>query len=154
MTTTSVASPADVPASMRTGSASRPAATSTTPGGTAPAAASRAGDSVTLSSLAAALKGNALTMFNEALDGAQLLQRGQRKTAPRDDARAQQDVAPPETTSAAPKDPRSSAYFLDIEEGGDEAAQKISALGISLNPFSAFGDTVRRLIDDGAFDYE
>ncbi|CAO3453986.1 hypothetical protein [Azospirillum argentinense] len=93
---------------------------------------------------------------NRALSGALLLQRGQRQA----DTPAQPDNSPirVDKPSASPspatgRDAQASAYFLTIEDGGDDAAKKIADLGISLNPFAAFGDTVRRLIGGGIFDY-
>ncbi|UKJ75358.1 hypothetical protein [Azospirillum brasilense] len=67
MAPTSVTSPADVPAYFRTGSASRSTNTSTPSIATTTVRNGGANDSVDLSALATALKGNALTMFNEAL---------------------------------------------------------------------------------------
>ncbi|WP_247890116.1 hypothetical protein [Azospirillum brasilense] len=165
-----------------------------------------------LSALATALKGNALTMFNEALGdedrrklddavragtlagddvakglttrlkrigfaqsgvdvaavdldseaasralgGTPLLQRGQRRA----DSQTQPDNSPirVDKPSASPspatgRNAQANAYFLAIEDGGDDASKKIADLGINLSPFAAFGDAVRRLIGKGAFDY-
>ncbi|WP_247888535.1 hypothetical protein [Azospirillum brasilense] len=93
---------------------------------------------------------------NRALGGAPLLERGQRRS----DRPTQPDNSPirvdkPSSSSspATGRDAQANAYFLAIEEGGDDSAKRIADLGISLNPFGAFGDTVRRLIGEGAFDY-
>ncbi|WP_247876973.1 hypothetical protein [Azospirillum brasilense] len=93
---------------------------------------------------------------NRALSGALLLQRGQR----RPDTPAQPDHSPirvdkpsPSPSPETSRDARASAYFLAIDDGGDDASKKIADLGISLSPFAAFGDAVRRLIGKGAFDY-
>jgi len=67
MTTTGATSPADVPAFLRTTAASRTSATALVPRDAASTGPGRSGDSVSLSPMAAALKGNALTVFNEAL---------------------------------------------------------------------------------------
>ncbi|HYD70850.1 hypothetical protein [Azospirillum sp.] len=67
MATTGATSPADVPAFLRALRAPRTDLAATSPQDAPPATAARSGDSVTLSPIAAALKGNALTMFNEAL---------------------------------------------------------------------------------------
>lgn len=212
MAPTSVTSPADVPVYFRTGSASRSTNTSTPSVATTTVRNGGASDSVDLSALAAALKGNALTMFNEALGdedrrklddavragtltgdevtkglttrlkrigfaqsgvdvatvdldseaanrslgGAVLLQRGQRRS----DTPTQPDNSPirVDKPSASPspatsRDAQANAYFLAIEDGGDDASKKIADLGINLSPFAAFGDAVRRLIGKGAFDY-
>ncbi|WP_454017743.1 hypothetical protein [Azospirillum sp. Marseille-Q6669] len=165
-----------------------------------------------LSALATALKGNALTMFNEALGdedrrklddavragtltgddvakalttrlkrigfaqsgvdvaavdldseaasralgGTPLLQRGQRRAAPQtqpDNSLIRVDKPSASPSPATGRDAQANAYFLAIEDGGDDALKKIADLGISLSPFAAFGDAVRRLIDKGAFNY-
>jgi len=67
MTTTGATSPTDVPAFLRVLRAPGTDSAATLPKDAPPATAARSGDSVTLSPIAAALKGNALTMFNEAL---------------------------------------------------------------------------------------
>lgn len=67
MTTTGATSPADVPAFLRALRTPRTDSAATPPQDAPTATSARSGDSVTLSPLAAALKGNALTMFNEAL---------------------------------------------------------------------------------------
>lgn len=93
---------------------------------------------------------------NRALGGAVLLQRGQRRS----DTPMQPDNSPirVDKPSASPspatgRDAQANAYFLAIQDGGDDASKKIADLGINLSPFAAFGDAVRRLIGKGAFDY-
>lgn len=67
MTTTGAASPADYSVVAGIKTAQRASATPAPAGQASPAAPSRGGDTVDLSPLASALKGNALTIFNEAL---------------------------------------------------------------------------------------